>query len=537
VKRLLTPTALLVAGAVAWPMIVGAAEPGQPLGPAGWLLAASIALALTVPLVRLARRASRDWDRRALEGALLALAAGGSAAVATTLAEAVAGHGARAVPVELARQLALAMFAAAPVGLLVAGARSTATEPVADASSELVFAPRKGTTRRSFIKVGGGVVAGAAMVRIAPAAAAPPHRYVLTITEGDITMIDDTPVFFRTFAGVDGKPQIPGPPIGNPGPFETNPEVIEGKTIQVVITNLTARDHTFLIERTENEAPTDPVVGPVTIPAGGIPVTIEFTAPSAGTYIYRDADRNNRILGMHGVMVVMPDDGSNRPYKQAPDRLDIPAEFLAQYVWMLHDVDPLLGELARSNPKVQNLDYSIDQLVPRYFTINGVSGVVSTENLVTVPVFPVQDPQSGQVGALIRIVNTGCATHSPHIHGNHIFLVEQNATPQPANVVLEKDVFRMPPLHRIAALLPVHPGLDAWPPLDPTKGFDEQAYPMHCHSEMSQTAAGGLYPMGMLTDWRLVAKPQDVAAAKAVVVSGKKTQAAKAEIARVLGRR
>ena len=106
-----------------------------------------------------------------------------------------------------------------------------------------------------------------------------------------------------------------------------------------------------------------------------------------------------------------------------------------------------------------------------------------------------------------------------------------------ANLVFERDVVRSTPLGRFAVLLPVHAGLDAWPPLDPTKGFGEQAYPMHCHAEMSQTAAGGLYPMGALTDWRLVAQPQDTAAVRALVASGKQTQAAKAEIARVLGRR
>jgi hypothetical protein len=305
----------------------------------------------------------------------------------------------------------------------------------------------------------------------------------------------------------------------------------------VNITNLTPRDHTFLIERTGNEAPTDPIVGPVTIPAGGIPVDINFTAPSAGTYIYRDADRNNRLLGMHGVMVVMPGDGSNRPYAPAPGRLEIPAEFLAQYTWMLHDTDPLLGELARSQPRVSHLDYPYEKYTPRYFTINGVSGAHSTENLVTVPVFPVQDDTAAQVGALIRVVNTGAATHSPHWHGNHVFLVEQNATPTPAGFVRERDVIQIDPLQRTSVLLPVHTGLDAWPPLDPEKGFAEQAYPMHCHAEMSQTAAGGLYPMGMLTDWRLVDKPQGVAAARADVASGKQTRRAKAEIARVLGKR
>ena len=118
-----------------------------------------------------------------------------------------------------------------------------------------------------------------------------------------------------------------------------------------------------------------------------------------------------------------------------------------------------------------------------------------------------------------------------------MFLVERNATPTPAGFVRERDIIQSVPLARDSVLLPVHTGLDAWPPLDPAKGFAEQAYPMHCHAEMSQTAAGGLYPMGMLTDWRLVAKPQGVAAARADVAAGRATKRAKAEIARVLGKR
>jgi hypothetical protein len=83
----------------------------------------------------------------------------------------------------------------------------------------------------------------------------------------------------------------------------------------------------------------------------------------------------------------------------------------------------------------------------------------------------------------------------------------------------------------------VHTGLDAWPPLDAEKGFAEQGYPMHCHAEMSQTAAGGLYPMGMLADWRLVDKEREVAAARRRIAAGTRSKQAKAEIARVLRRR
>jgi hypothetical protein len=502
------------------------------------LAAGLLALALAVLLVPQARRAAHALAgadaSTTLESALVGLAGGVSAGTAAAL---FAGTAGRSLPVDLARDVALAMAAAVPLGLvLTVRAQAMAEEAVA---GELVAepAPARGATRRNFLKVGAGGVASAALVRIAPVASAATRSFVLTVTDGDIHMIDDVPVFCRTFAGPNGVPSMPGPALGNPGPFETGPEIVEGQRVHVSITNLTPRDHTFLIERTDNEAPTDAIIGPVNIPAGGIPVDIEFDAPSAGTYIYRDADRNNRILGMAGVMVVMPADGSNRPYAPAPGRLDIPAEFLAQYTWVFHDIDPLLGELARSQPKVSHLDYPFEKVTPRYFTINGKSGVVSTENLVTVPVFPVQDDAAEQVGALIRVVNTGVASHSPHWHGNHVFVVETNAVPAKAGFVLEKDVVRITGLKRISVLLPIHTGLDAWPPLDPEKGFVEQQYPMHCHAEMSQTAAGGLYPMGALTDWRLVSKPEQVAAARALVASGAKTRRAKAEIARVLGKR
>jgi hypothetical protein len=536
--RTLVLPAALVAGTTAWLVPVRAAEPGPAPGTGAWLAAGLLALMLAVVLVPMARRASAalagDADAAVLDGALVALA---GAVPAGVMAALLAGGGGHSLPVDLARDLALAMAAAVPLALVLTVRLDALETPAATVLVDDPEPVRGGATRRNFLKVGAGGVATAALVRVAPAASAAPRQFVLTITEGDIHMIDDVPVFHRTFAGQNGVPTMPGPAIGNPGPFETGPEILEGQRVHVSVTNLTPRDHTFLIERTGNEAPTDPIVGPVKIPAGGIPVDIVFDAPSAGTYIYRDADRNNRILGMAGVMVVMPADGSNRPYTPGPGRLALPAEFLAQYTWVFHDIDPLLGELARANPKVAHLDYPFEKVTPRYFTINGSSGVHSTENLVTVPVFPVQDDADAEIGALIRVVNTGVASHSPHWHGNHVFVVEHNGQPAKAGFVLEKDVVRLAALQRTSVLLPIHTGLDAWPPLDPEKGFVEQQFPMHCHAEMSQTAAGGLYPMGALTDWRLVDKEEAVAAAKTSVVSGAKTRRAKAEIARVLGRR
>jgi hypothetical protein len=370
------------------------------------------------------------------------------------------------------------------------------------------------TTRRGFLAMGGSAAATAAAAGVATrAATADADPFLLTITEGEKRMYDGTPVWVRGFVrtGSGAAPDFPGPPLGNPGPGIVEREIFEGDTVRVRITNDTGRDHTFLIERTANELPTDPVVGPVRIPARGVQ-EITFTAPEAGTYIYRDADRNNRILGMHGVVVVMPRGvgGRNLPYAPGADRLTIPAEVRRQYVWMLHDVDPVLGELARQNHTQAELDYPLAQVLPRYFLINGQTGDTAVhDDARTVPVVPLQDSAAPVVGVMIRVVNTGVATHQPHWHGNHVFVVMRNERPEPAGIVFERDVVRMERLNRISVILPAHTGYDAFPPLnDEHPKAAAQQFPMHCHAEMSQTGAGGGYPFGMLTDWHLAA-PRD----------------------------
>ena len=136
--------------------------------------------------------------------------------------------------------------------------------------------------------------------------------------------------------------------------------------------------------------------------------------------------------------------------------------------------------------------------------INGRNGTEALHDESTVPVLPLQDATAAQVGCLIRCVNTGVATHALHWHGNHVFVLQRNAVPARSGLVFEKDVLRLESLQRIDVLLPAHTGLDAWPMLTPEHPkFDDQVFPMHCHAEMSQTAGGGLYPMGMLTDWHL----------------------------------
>ena len=62
------------------------------------------------------------------------------------------------------------------------------------------------------------------------------------------------------------------------------------------------------------------------------------------------------------------------------------------------------------------------------------------------------------------------------------------------NDVWEKDAIYLEANGQIDVIYPFMPPPDAWPPV--TTGV----YPMHLHTEMSQTAGGGLYMFGALTD-------------------------------------
>jgi uncharacterized membrane protein YgcG len=173
----------------------------------------------------------------------------------------------------------------------------------------------------------------------------------------------------------------------------------------------------------------------------------------------------------------------------------------------------VLGELARTRTRSATVDYPLSKILPRYFLINGETGVNATRNVdFTIPVIPVDDFSKPFSGVLIRCINTGAAAHSLHWHGNHVFPVSFNAVPARAGLVLERDVQEVKPLERVDVILPAHTGYDAFPPLSQNPK-PEQHYPMHCHAEMSQTAAGGSYPFGMLTDWHLA---KDEASATAV---------------------
>jgi hypothetical protein len=292
-----------------------------------------------------------------------------------------------------------------------------------------------------------------------------------------------------------------------------------GAQVRLQVTNRLRTPHTFTIDGT-----VDVTVGP------GESKAVYFTAPAPGTYLYHDKTDGpvNRVLGLYGALVVVPA-GKDNWWTFAGGE----AEFERQWLWLLADIDPEWSRLARMGVTI---DPEKTPLVPRYFTLNDRAGVFSlavspdaAENRRThedtkpsgfqrnVDVRDTHQVANAQVGLgtgqLIRILNAGVAIHQPHFHGNHVWtmaidnVVLSRSTPliiEEGHIALQhwEDVVEMDPLSSKAVMLPIKPPPDVVDEVRKAQQCD-WIYPMHCHAEMSQTASGGLYPGGLVSDWIL----------------------------------
>lgn len=314
----------------------------------------------------------------------------------------------------------------------------------------------------------------------------------LVMRDGIIDMIDGTPVYhygwgFRS-GGLDRTDElhVPGPVL-----WSNADDVVE-----VTVTNSLNAPHSFFIEGVVDSGPIAP----------GDTVTLTFDAPEAGTYLYQDGINRpvNRTLGLHGVLIVMPADGSLR----LSPALDAQYwTFVTQWVWLFNSIDPTYNARAQAGRTI-DADEFVANFRPRYFTLNGRIGSLAA-HVETAPDSVVVD----RIGnpALIRMVNAGITMHGPHIHGNHCYVVGVDGAVPPT--IMWKDTFRVMPEGRTDLHLPfnIPPNAVHFPPpesgtrfLRELHGVDmEGTWPMHCHIEMSQTAGGGLYPQGLLTDWKV----------------------------------
>ena len=384
--------------------------------------------------------------------------------------------------------------------------------------------------RREFLKIGmTGVVAlslnpygcswgkgdGAQLASTGAGAAVTVRNLVMT--EALFEMVDLRQVYQWAFEDPNQTdptkqgPRFPGPLI----------KAVEGETIRLTVTNALHEGHGFIIPSSPGQ---QNIVDLGVIPPGEAR-TAEFTAPAAGSYLYFDPLNGpvNRVLGLHGALVVLPKAATNpygaaatAPVQQLFADLGTTAEFPGSawdpartWLWQFHSIDPKWNDLAQAGQPIDAVQFQ-NGFLPRYFTINGKSGFFSSHDMDTA--------LAGRVGqpALVRIMNTGMATHSPHLHANHVYVTALNGEVQ-SNVFLV-DTFTLRPLDRLDWLVPFHrppdipdvalnnPNnfirLDAAQELALSFGGVPQSpldYPMHCHMEMSQTAAGGNYPQGMVT--------------------------------------
>ncbi len=327
--------------------------------------------------------------------------------------------------------------------------------------------------RRDFLKIGGAGAAGSAAVSTglmswSTRAEAQVLNVSLSAVKGNVTMIDGVTVPMFSFSSTT-TPMVPGPLI----------VCQEGDTVQLAISNTLATPINFVVGRTS-------IILSV---AAGATQTLAFAAPAAGSYLYYD-DQNsgvNRIMGLHGALVVMPLGIKNQSFAGSPT-------FVRQYKWVLSNVDPVWGNLVQTNGDAYVSLIASTSFMPKYFLMNGNSFDNSHENNTAL---------SGNYGdaCLVRILNAGGMAHSPHFHANHVNILSVNGTDYASGLKL-KDVVSMFPLDVKDVRYPFNTPPDAYP-----AASGGQHYPMHCHSEMSQTAGGGLYPHGLHTQIAFGAPP------------------------------
>lgn len=336
---------------------------------------------------------------------------------------------------------------------------------------------------------------------------------------------------------VAGTPLPAGPDPANPGQyfirrnywasyFPQRTIIAEtGSKVRIRVFNRLAGTHELTFAQT-GHGRVDVGTGPI---APGGEAMLEFDAPYPGTYIYHDPTNApvQRAMGLFGALVVLdPEDA----WRVSPGQ----AGFERQWLWITHAICTTWAGIEAAGGTV---DQAKEPAVPRYFMLNDRSGyealghspsravnlAAHEESLVSG--YPRQidirdfgeDLTLGTIraGQMVRLVNAGIAYHQIHFHGNHLWTVRRNNVEWPrefgrvdedGHVVLQQweDVVELEPMDRKDCMIPMKRPPDATDKVWYSRTSD-WGYPMHCHAEMSQTAAGGLYPGGLVAHWELKA--------------------------------
>jgi FtsP/CotA-like multicopper oxidase with cupredoxin domain len=391
--------------------------------------------------------------------------------------------------------------------------------------------------RREFLKYGSASAAGLALglgvsgkqgALAATCSSMAVYNFTLVIMDKAMEMVDGEILNAIAFANFMGA-SVPGPVL----------RVREGAIINLTVYNNRPEPHGFAI--TGIDEATIPSIAP-----NGA-ACVSFVAPPGGSYLYHDPLYNGsyRLVGLHGAFVSEPIDRltplgrsptpysvtTTAPYAAAAQTPAVQAVFDAmgtttrfagekwkpgdpdrEKIWLFNQVDPRFNALVvPGQPLLPNalMDDPVAAWEPRYFTINGRSGFFLSDAASTdvVPRNYIGEP------TLIRVMNAGLCCHAAHIHGNHPFELSHaervNSSEHMSGKVvvhdnvLERDVFQILSMERKDWLLPfeVPPDIPIFPQLQ--EPFPLR-YVMHCHTEMSQTAAGGNYPQGLVTHFEIL---------------------------------
>jgi FtsP/CotA-like multicopper oxidase with cupredoxin domain len=409
----------------------------------------------------------------------------------------------------------------------------------------------------------------------------------LGMMAADVEMVDTIRVPHWVFT-LDGQPTLPGPAIFH----------FAGDTLNIRVTN-------NLVEPDRPNRTREIVIVGTAKATGPIPkgqtrtLTIAANELPPGTYLYKDAtmDPISRVMGLHGPLVILPSPMATNPYgdfstpqvtalfnalgvgvpfdpealfpgdpwfattdanpdydphtdPQSSDfhhhedfihHVNSPVfeRFLYRSrIWLHSSIDPVLNrEIAGGTiPTPENFVARFD---PQYYSINGRQGVFSHHAPDVEPSSTVGEPH------VIRLLNAGLVTHSPHIHANHVYIIAVNNVvgsgggvyfgndPAEDNLFFVDTItlapedridwvapfIRPPDIPRVLTDGTIHrPGepvtngatlvpLDELIPEELTELLDggiPQTWPMHSHMELDQTAAGGNYPQGAVTGWAII---------------------------------
>lgn len=355
-------------------------------------------------------------------------------------------------------------------------------------------------SRRTALRYGFGAaavtfLAGTGLLASAERAAADVVNAQLFALDGERVMIDGLVVPVLGFGSTPERAEIPGGRL----------EVETGDTVNIVLANRTTQPIGLAIPGVPG------VDGAPVMP--GTTRTITFRAPARpGTFCYIGTVNGDaatgRALGTTGALVVRPrgnaqlidalfpgalrnPDGTPRARRQllfGTTEATLPTTIVQERTWLFAELNPATardlagGRIALpSDPE------------PEYFLINGISGMLSAEDEATCIEGRAGSLTEPGDATLVRLINTGRAPRSVHFHGNHVWVLSHPDTPWIVGVM--KDTVRVPPGTAVDVLFPMSTPPDSLPLVD--RG---QKYVVHDHIEMAETATGGHYSAGMVSE-------------------------------------